>query len=336
MTRFAIALLTFAALAAGAARPALAQDAAELLVRLSRLEQQIRQMSGQIEQLQFQNRKLEDELQRFRKDTDLRFEDAGKGQPALRPSASAPPAAAAPAPAAPQTTATAPSAPLRAGSRRGDAFDPGANPNAPGVPRQIGTAPPSAPLQAPPRAGGQPTIDAIIEEDESAGPPAGPGGPRRAGVGQPLDLTTPAEGPPARVAPPVAVSPGGPKADFDAAVALMQQSAYPEAEMAFRQFLQSHPRSALAPDATYWLGESYFQRGLHRDAAEQYLKVSTSWPQAGRAADSMLKLGMALSALGAKDQACSTYREIDRKYPNASQNVKRGVEREFRRARCAA
>jgi tol-pal system protein YbgF len=116
----------------------------------------------------------------------------------------------------------------------------------------------------------------------------------------------------------------------------MQRGEYASAEMSFRQFLQSHPRSALAPDATYWLGESYFQRSLHRDAAEQYLKVSTTFPQAGRAADSMLKLGMSLTALGARDQACSTLREVDRKYPAASPTVKRGVERELRRARCDA
>ncbi|WP_449375700.1 hypothetical protein [Bosea thiooxidans] len=38
--------------------PASAQDAADLLVRTTRLENQLRQMSGQIEQLQFENRRL--------------------------------------------------------------------------------------------------------------------------------------------------------------------------------------------------------------------------------------------------------------------------------------
>ncbi|CAM5209090.1 hypothetical protein BTHI11S_01327 [Bosea thiooxidans] len=41
-----------------AAVPASAQDAADLLVRTTRLENQLRQMSGQIEQLQFENRRL--------------------------------------------------------------------------------------------------------------------------------------------------------------------------------------------------------------------------------------------------------------------------------------
>ncbi|WP_342361134.1 tol-pal system protein YbgF [Terrarubrum flagellatum] len=303
-----------------AALPARAQqDPAELLLRLSRLEAQIRQMSGQIEQLQFQNRKLDEDLQRFRKDTDLRFEDVGKGQPALRQGAAPQPSA------APRAAA-----PITAGSRRGDAFDPNANPSAPGAPMPLGSTPPTAAL---PRSG-QSTIDTIIEQD-------GAPGQRQASVGAPLDLSQggagQVEGLPQRNSPPIGVSPPNQtRADFDAAIGMMQRGEYAGAEMAFRQFLQSHPRSQLVSDATYWLGESYFQRNLHRDAAEQYLKVSTNWPQATRAADSMLKLGMSLNALGARDQACSTYREVDRKYPNASQTVKRGVEREFKRARCAA
>lgn len=284
----------------------------------------MRQMSGQIEQLQFQNQKLEEELTRFRKDTDMRFEDAGKAAPGLRSSAPAP--AAPPAPRAGAPLQVAPP-PVTAGSRRSDAFDPNANPNAPGVPRALGTTPPSQPLART----GQSTIDTIIEEDESAGAPG------QRGAGAPLDLTRPQAGQQASGAPPIGVSPPNQaRADFDAAIGMMQRGEYAGAEMAFRQFLQSHPRSQLVSDATYWLGESYFQRNLHRDAAEQYLKVSTNWPQATRAADSMLKLGMSLNALGARDQACSTYREVDRKYPNASQTVKRGVEREFKRARCAA
>ncbi|MET0606758.1 MAG: tol-pal system protein YbgF [Beijerinckiaceae bacterium] len=329
MGRFLFAII--AVLAAGSA-PAHAQDAAELLVRLTRLEQTIRQMSGQIEQLQFQNRKLDDELTRFRKDTDMRFEDAGKAPSAPRSGAGPASTGATGAPAtSPLAPPRAPQPPIQAGSRRGDAFDPAANPNAPGAPRAIGTTAPSAPLApAAPRIGPS-GIEAAPEDDDQ--PPQ-----RRAGVGQPLDLANPPqEQGPLRVAPSAAVSsPGNTRAEFDAAVGLVQRGEYAAAEMGLRQFLQSHPRSALAADATYWLGESYSMRNLHRDAAEQFLKVSTSWPQTGRAADSMLKLGMALAALGAHDQACSTFREIDRKYPNASPTVKRGVEREFRRARCAA
>jgi tol-pal system protein YbgF len=105
--------------------------------------------------------------------------------------------------------------------------------------------------------------------------------------------------------------------------------------MGFRQFLQSHPRDKLAPDATFWLGESYLQRQRHREAAEQFLKVSTEYTASNKAPDAMLRLGIALNALGAKDQACATFAQLERKFPQAGPSVRQGVEREQKRARCA-
>ena len=89
-------------------------------------------------------------------------------------------------------------------------------------------------------------------------------------------------------------------------------------------------------DATYWLGESYLQRNRPREAAEQFLKVSTEFSRSGKAPDALLRLGVSLTALGAKDQACATLAEVERKYPSASPNVRQGVEREMKRARCPA
>jgi tol-pal system protein YbgF len=104
--------------------------------------------------------------------------------------------------------------------------------------------------------------------------------------------------------------------------------------MGLRQFLQSHPRDRLVPDAIYWLGESYLQRSRPREAAEQFLKVSTEHARSNKAPDAMLKLGIALNALGARDQACATFAELGRKYPEAA-SVRQGAEREQKRARCA-
>lgn len=276
----------------GAVTPVLAQDASDMFVRMQRLEGQVRQLSGQIEQLQHQNRRLEDELQKFRKDTDLRFEDIGGAKGA---------------------SASPPAGPKPAG-KRNDAFDPNANPAAPGAPRALGSTPPSAPLTP-----GRRTDAAGAMPVQTDAPPA-------TGSTQPQ-----------RIGPSVAVSnSGSAKADYDAAMEMMKRGEYASAEMAFRQFLQAHPKSGLVPEATFQLGESYNQRSQYREAAEQYLKVSTTWPQSTRAATAMLRLGVALQALGAKEQACSTLREVDRRYPNASASVKRGVERELQRARCEA
>ena len=104
--------------------------------------------------------------------------------------------------------------------------------------------------------------------------------------------------------------------------------------MGFRRFLQSHPRDRLAPEATFWLGESYLQRKRYREAAEQFLNVSTEHPKSAKAPEALLKLGMALNALGARDRACAVFAELDRKYPQAAPGVRQGSEREQKRIKC--
>ena len=49
----------------------------DLVVRLERLETQIRQLTGVIEQLQYRNQQLEQQLRRVQEDTDYRFQEMG-------------------------------------------------------------------------------------------------------------------------------------------------------------------------------------------------------------------------------------------------------------------
>ncbi len=296
--------MALSATLAGGAVPASAQDAADLLVRTTRLENQLRQMSGQIEQLQFENRRLSEQLRKFQEDVDFRLNEKGGGG---RPNTAAPGSTGAPpAGAAPQR------------HRRSDAFDPTTQQGAAGAPQPLG--------------GG--AIAGIIEDDYAGGP----------ATGQPLDLQgvgrpVPQGGMPqdrprgASVA--AASGPQSAKEAYDAAYASLRRKEYEQAEMGFRQFLQSYPRDRQAVDATYWLGESYLQRQRYREAAEQFLKISRESPRAAKAPDSLLKLGMSLNGLGAKEQACATYAKVGVDYPSASNAVRQGVARERRRSGCA-
>lgn len=281
--------------------PATAQDAADLVVRTSRMENQIRQLSGQIEQLQFENRRLSEQLRKFQEDVEFRLNERGGGRA---------PAAAAPSGAAPAAGAQRP-------QRRSDAFDPSTQVGAAGAPRPLN--------------GG---IGGIIEE-EFANDGAGQG---------PLDLQGVGRGAPAGALPQpaprgasvaAASGPATAKEAYDAAYAAILRKEYEQAEMGFRQFLQSYPRDRLAIDATYWLGESYLQRKRYREAAEQFLKVSSDAPRSAKAPESLLRLGIALNGLGARDQACATYAKVGVDYPSAPSSVRQGVERERRRSGCA-
>ena len=314
-------IATFALLTAFAV-PALAQDAADAIVRLNRLEGQFRQMSGQVEQLQFENRQLKDQLRKFQEDVDFRFQEKSGGS---RP--------------APATSAPAPGRPVPAQpQKRSDVFDPSSAPAAPGAPLPLGTTPASPPLataEAPGRpvsGGAVADIGELIDEEEAE-------------LGAPLDLNpagrNPASvaslqsAPPQRTSPSVAAtSAGDPRAEYELAYSYLTQRQYEQAEMGFRRFLQSNPRDRLVPDASYWLGETYLQRSRFREAAEQFLTISTDHPNAAKAPDALLKLGVALNGLGARDRACAVFAELDRKYPQASAGIRQGSEREQKRARC--
>src|SRR5262245_10519276 len=84
VSRACAALLV--ALATWAPTRALAQDPGEMVVRITRLENQLREMAGQIEQLQHENRRLVDQLRKFQEDVEFRFGD--KGARAQAPSGS--------------------------------------------------------------------------------------------------------------------------------------------------------------------------------------------------------------------------------------------------------
>jgi tol-pal system protein YbgF len=125
-----------------------------------------------------------------------------------------------------------------------------------------------------------------------------------------------------------------PRDEYDLAYGYVLRKDYALAEDGFRNFLSKYPDDRLAGDATFWLGESQFQRQRYRDAAEAFLNVSTKYESNAKAPDALLRLGQSLAVLGEKEAACASLGEVLRKFPRASAGVKQGVEREQKRARC--
>jgi tol-pal system protein YbgF len=325
-------------------------DPSNLLVRIDRLETQIRQLTGVVEQLQYQNQQLAEQIRRMQEDNEFRFQELGaKGPPTGRPQRQ-------PARTPPTASPAVPAAPAAIPGKRSDVFDPAQHPNAPGAPKVLGPAgsaqlanpPPVIAAEPPPQSGeGEPLIGA-------------PGG-RNAGA--PLDLSTLAERlnnpPPAAAGNQLPSAPGqlppppprntsatgarlaaveppsqSPKDLYDLAYGYVLRKDYALAADAFQRFIGSYPSDQHAPEAQYWLGESMFQRQRFRDAAEAFLTVSTKYETTAKAPDALLRLGQSLAALGEKEAACASLAEIKRKFPRASNNVKRGVTREQKRVGC--
>ena len=310
-------------------------DPGDLSVRLDRMENALRQLTGTIEQLQYRNQQLEMQIQQL----------------GTRGGAVPPPQA---APVGPGSVPPAASNP----GRRSDVFDPSQNPSAPGAPRTLGNQ----------------AVIAAPERIQDNAPPVGAPGGRAAGAPLDLSTLAGNDSPrPQTALPPAAVASASgapvpsaampqqqqqslvrnvaPAAPSGARLATLPPSASPQdecdmaygyvlhkdyslAEQSFRDFLSKYPNERLVPEAQYWLGESLFQQQRYRDAAESFLGVSTKFERTGKAPDALLRLGQSLAAMNQKEAACATLAEVGRKYPRASAGVKRGVEQEQKRAHC--
>lgn len=317
-------------------------DPSELTVRIDRLENALRQLTGTIEQLQYRNQQLEQQVRGL--------SQMGGGAPA--PQQTQQPSAATPVfpPRATPPNGQIPPAQPGAPGRRGDVFDPSQQPEAPGAPRTLGSLssngaaivanePPigapggrdaGSPLDLSTLSGNQPVQPSIVAPEQNINVPgaatmaSAPAGPVRNAAPNPPAGAKLATLPPS----------SSPQDEYDLAYGYILHKDYAQAEGAFRDFVKKYPNERLLPDAQYWLGESFYQRQRYRDAAESFLTVSTKHERAGKAPDSLLRLGQSLAALNQKEAACATLSEVGRKYPKASAGVKRGVEQEIKRAKC--
>jgi tol-pal system protein YbgF len=108
---------------------------------------------------------------------------------------------------------------------------------------------------------------------------------------------------------------------------------FPEAEQGFRDFISKYPDHSLTGSAQYWLGETFYVQGDYRTAAQNFLAGYQKYPKSRRAPDSLLKLGLALNKLGQKSQACAALGNVSSEFPKAVEAKKR-AQTEFKRAGC--
>ncbi len=110
---------------------------------------------------------------------------------------------------------------------------------------------------------------------------------------------------------------------------------YDRAEVAFRAFVEKHPTDALAGNAQYWMGETFYVRQRYQDAAVAFLEGYQKYPKSPKAADNLLKLGMALGQVGQPAEACATYQRLQAEFPDAPSNIKRRLVQETQKLKCS-
>ncbi len=111
--------------------------------------------------------------------------------------------------------------------------------------------------------------------------------------------------------------PAGAQAAYDVAFKAIRAGNYVEASREFRSFLQQYPNHALAPNAWYWLGESYYATTNYQVAQESFQRLLSQFPQSDKASDALLKVGYSQLELKQVDAAKVTLKKVTTKYPGS-------------------
>ncbi|UPG85048.1 tol-pal system protein YbgF [Luteibacter aegosomatis] len=107
------------------------------------------------------------------------------------------------------------------------------------------------------------------------------------------------------------------QAAYDAAFKSLRGGDYVTASRGFRDFLTKYPDSALAPNAYYWLGESYYVTMNYPVAIEAFQRLVKNYPQSEKVSDGLLKVGYCQIELKQQDAAVATLKQVVAKYPSS-------------------
>jgi len=207
--------------------------------RMNQLQQTVTMLTGQVEQLQYQNQQLKQQLEKMQTDYDFRIDQLEKGKG--------------------------------------------------GAPRPPGPAP--------------------------TAPPPPPG-----------------HGPAASATPPG----GGAQGEqlYNDALKLLWEGDYAGAERGFKAFVQNNPKHALAGNAQYWLGETYYARHDYQNAMVAFAEGYKVYKTSPKGPDNLLKLGITLAGMKKKQEACAVFQRFNQDYPRATDLQKRRVDQERQKNGC--
>lgn len=105
--------------------------------------------------------------------------------------------------------------------------------------------------------------------------------------------------------------------DYEAAWRTLDKKDYKGAISRFREFIKKYPKSALAGNAQYWIGESLYALKEFDQAIIEFDAVRRRYPQGEKVPAALLKQGFAFAELGEKVNARLILQEVVEKYPQS-------------------
>lgn len=104
---------------------------------------------------------------------------------------------------------------------------------------------------------------------------------------------------------------------YDAALSSLRQGDYVESARSFQAYLNDFPDAPLAPNAWYWLGESYYATQNYPIALRSFDTLLKDFPYSPKAPDAMLKKGYCQIELGDAGAGRQTMNRVINEFPGS-------------------
>lgn len=113
-------------------------------------------------------------------------------------------------------------------------------------------------------------------------------------------------------------SSGDANTDYNRAVDLVLVKKHnDQAITAFQSFVKQYPDSTYQPNANYWLGQLFYNKGKKDDSAYYFAVVVKNYPKSPKAPDAMYKVGVIMQEKGQADKAKAVYQQVIKQYPTS-------------------
>jgi tol-pal system protein YbgF len=97
------------------------------------------------------------------------------------------------------------------------------------------------------------------------------------------------------------------------------QKNFDAARQYFEKFLEKYPKSNIADNARFWIGEVYFSEGWYQKAILEYQEVIEKYPKGNKVPAAYLKQGVSFFKLGENANAKLVLNELIKRFPESGE-----------------
>jgi len=106
---------------------------------------------------------------------------------------------------------------------------------------------------------------------------------------------------------------------YESALSKFRAGQSEEALAGFKLYLSNYPKSKLADNAQFWIGECYFSLRQYEQAILAYQEVIKNYPQGNKVPNAMLRQALAFNEIKDTTSAKLLLKKIIKTYPNSSE-----------------